>query len=71
MDEIYENLIKLENDLNQDYVVEDFLHLQWFVDLEQQTNSNVASITLKEQGSNYMIQAKIDQIIENQYDLIS
>jgi len=35
LDEIYENLIKLENDLNQDYVVEDFLHLQWFVDLEQ------------------------------------
>jgi hypothetical protein len=28
LDEIYENLLKLENDLNQDFIIEDFLDLQ-------------------------------------------
>ena len=28
LDEIYENLLKLENDLNQDYIIDEFLNLE-------------------------------------------
>ena len=34
LDEIYENLVKLETDLNQDYVIEEFLNLDALVNEE-------------------------------------
>jgi hypothetical protein len=32
LEDIYQNLIKLETDLNQEYVIEDLLRLQTFID---------------------------------------
>lgn len=43
LDEIYENLIKLENDLNEDYIMDDLSKLISIDDYPSQSGSNAAA----------------------------
>lgn len=60
LDDIYQNVVKLETDLTQEYVIEDLLNLQNFINQQNfQINKDIE-----------VDQNQIDYVIQHQYDLI-